>query len=72
MGETLQIQMCQACGIIPRRLKAVIITAKDASTKYWVKGLNTYVNVIFQFYIFYKLANISKILFCFVIKGVCV
>ena len=31
----------------PRRLKAVI-AAKGASTKYWVKGLNTYVNVIFQ------------------------
>ena len=30
------------------RLKAVI-AAKGASTKYWVKGLNTYVNVIFQF-----------------------
>ena len=31
----------------PRRLRAVI-TAKGASTKYLVKGLNTYVNVIFQ------------------------
>jgi hypothetical protein len=28
----------------PRRLTAVI-SAKGASTKYWVKGLNTYVNV---------------------------
>ena len=32
----------------PRWLKAVI-AAKGASTKYWVKGLNTYVNDIFQF-----------------------
>ena len=30
----------------PRRLEAVM-AAKGASTKYWVKGLNTYVNVIF-------------------------
>ena len=35
----------------PRRLKAVI-AAKGASTKYWVKGLNTYVNVIFQMFYF--------------------
>ena len=34
----------------PIRFEAVI-TAKDASTKYRVKGLNTYVNVIFQFLI---------------------
>ena len=33
----------------PRRLKAVIAT-KGASTNYWVKGLNTYVNVIFKFF----------------------
>ena len=45
-----------------RRLEAVI-TAKGASTKYWVKDLNTYVNVIFQFFIFNKFAKISKILF---------
>jgi hypothetical protein len=31
------------------RLDAVI-AAKGASTKYWVKGLNTYVNVIFKIY----------------------
>ena len=43
----------------PRRLKAVIAT-KGASTKYWVKGLNTYVNVIFQLCIFLTFANISK------------
>ena len=32
----------------PRRLEAVI-AAKGASTKYWVKGLNTYVDVISVF-----------------------
>ncbi len=35
----------------PKRLKAVI-GAKCASTKYQVKGLNTYENVIFQFFSF--------------------
>ena len=35
----------------PRRLDAVI-AAKGASTKYGVKGLNTYVNVIFLNYFF--------------------
>ncbi|CDQ62708.1 unnamed protein product [Oncorhynchus mykiss] len=39
MGETSEIHY-------PRRLKA-IIAAKGASTKYCVKGLNTYVNVHF-------------------------
>jgi hypothetical protein len=33
----------------PRRLEAVI-TAKGASTMYLVKGLNTYVNVIFHIF----------------------
>jgi hypothetical protein len=45
--------------LYPRSLNA-IIPDKVASTKYWVKGLKTYVNVIFQFRIFYKLAQISK------------
>ena len=48
----------------PRRLEAVI-AAKGASTKYCVKGLNTYVNVIFQFFFFNKCVKISKILFSF-------
>ena len=50
-----------------------VIAVKGASTKYWVKGLNTYVNVIFQFFYLYKLANISKKknCFCFVIMGYC-
>jgi hypothetical protein len=45
-----------------RRLEAVI-AAKDASTKYCVKGLNTYVKVVFTFYIFYTFANKYKNLF---------
>ena len=36
----------------PRRLEAVI-AAKGTSTKYLVKRLNTYVNVIFQFFVFF-------------------
>jgi hypothetical protein len=40
----------------PRRVEAVI-TAKGASTKYRVKGLNTYVNVIFMFLICYTFAK---------------
>ena len=43
MGETPQIQVCKACSVIPK----AVITAKSASTKYLVKCLNTYVNVIF-------------------------
>ena len=70
MGETPQTQVCPA---YPRGLKAVI-AAKCASTKDWVKGLNTYVNVTFQFlfwihlqiYIFFKNNG-----FCFVIMGYC-
>ena len=46
---------------IPRRLKAVI-TAKGASTKYWVKGLNTYVKCDLSF-LLYTFAKLSKNLF---------
>ena len=45
-----------------RRLDAVI-TAKGALTKYRVKGLNTYVNVIFDLLFYYKLAKMSKNMF---------
>ena len=48
MTENPQIQVCKACRII---LKKAVITAKGASTKYWVKGLNTYVNASFSFFI---------------------
>ena len=44
----------------PRRLKSVI-AAKGVSTKYRVKGLNTYVNVLLNK--IYKLANIYKNVF---------
>jgi hypothetical protein len=49
----------------PRRLEA-IIADKGASTK----GLNTYVNLIFQFFILIKLANISISLFLLCHYGV--
>ena len=53
----------------PRRLEVVIAT-KGASPKCWVKGLNTYVNVIFPFFLFNKFLNIFKILFLFCHYGV--
>jgi hypothetical protein len=52
----------------PRRLEAVI-AAKGASTKYWVKGLNTCVNVISDI-ILNTLANMSKNLFLLCHYGV--
>ena len=55
----------------PRRLEAVI-AAKGASTKYWVKGLNTYVKGIFQLFIFPNLLTFLNTCFCFVIMGYCV
>ena len=48
----------------PRKPEAVI-AAKGASTKYWVKCLNSYIHVIFQGFDLYKCANISKNLFLF-------
>jgi hypothetical protein len=47
----------------PRRLEAVI-AAKGTSTKYCVKGLNTYVNVIFHFFIFQTFAKKKPFLLC--------
>jgi hypothetical protein len=38
--------------LYPRRIEAVI-AAKGATTKYWVKGLNTYVNVFLFLYIYF-------------------
>jgi hypothetical protein len=35
MGEAPQIQVCQACSVIPKK---AVIAAKGASTKYWVMG----------------------------------
>jgi uncharacterized paraquat-inducible protein A len=42
MGETPQIQVCQACSVIPKKTRRGCNRCKSASTKYWVKGLNTY------------------------------
>jgi hypothetical protein len=46
----------------PRKLEAVI-SAKGASTKYSEKGLKTYVNVIFHFFIFNKCEKMYTNLF---------
>ena len=49
----------------PSRLEAV-----NALTEYWVKGVNTYVNMIFKFFLFNKLfKQCIKSSFCFVIMG---
>ena len=60
MWETSQYRCAKLVTSYPRRLKAVI-AAKGASTKNWVKGLNTYINVVFQFFILYKLAKKIKL-----------
>jgi uncharacterized paraquat-inducible protein A len=70
-GRNSQIQVCQSCSIIPKKTRCcnhcqtrldAVITAKGASTKFWVKGLKTYVNVILQF-ICNILAKVSKNMF---------
>jgi hypothetical protein len=43
----------------PERLTAVI-DVKGASTKYWLRGVNTYVNKICFFFFFFLIATISK------------
>jgi hypothetical protein len=50
MGELPKYRYAKLVASYPRRLKAVI-TAIGASTKCRVKGLNTYVNLIFSFYL---------------------
>ena len=70
--EWQNIPKCRFAKLVtsdPRRLEAVI-TSKGASTKYWVKGPVTYVNVIFQFLFFNKFAKMSKILFLLCHYGV--
>ena len=54
----------------PDLLRDVVIAAKGVSKKYSVKVLNIYVNVIFQFFILNKLAQISKNLFLLCHYGV--
>ena len=66
IGELPKYRCAKLVASYPRRLKAVI-AAIGASTKYGVKGLNTYVNVIFQFH--FRLAKASHY---FVIMGYCV
>jgi hypothetical protein len=70
MGET-KYRCAKLVVPYPSRLKAEI-AAKGASTKYWVKGLNTYVYVIFPFFIFNTFAKILKTCFWFVIMWYCV
>ena len=53
----------------PRRLEA-LIAAKGASTKYWLKSLNTYVNFLFHFNIFNKFSKNSENLFLLCRYGV--
>ena len=50
MGGTPQIKVCQTFSHTQE--DEAVIAAKGASTKYWVKGLNTCVNVIFLFFYF--------------------
>jgi transposase len=59
---TLPKYRCTKLVVSYPRLKA-LIAAKGASTKYWAKGLNNYINVIFQFNLFYTFAEKSKNLF---------
>ena len=60
MGETPQIQVCQACSVI---LKKTGVAAIGASTKCLIKGQNSYVNVIFQFLFVINLQRYLKPVF---------
>ena len=64
MGETPQIQVCQASNVIPKKTRGC---GEGASIKCWVKGLNTYFSLHF-----YKLETFLKTCFGFVIMGNCV
>ncbi len=61
MGETSK-RCAKLVGSFPRRPEAAI-AAKGALTKYWVKGLNTYGNAVFQFFMFNTFTKHSKNLF---------
>jgi hypothetical protein len=71
LHKLLQYMCAMLVASYPRRIK-VVIAANGATTKDWVKGLNTYGNVIFQFFPFF--INLQKCLNCFyfVIVGYCV
>lgn len=49
--EIPQIHMCQAHSVTPKKTWSLdpFTTAKGSSTKYCVKGVDTYVHAIFQF-----------------------
>ena len=66
MGETPKYRYAKLVESYPRRLEAVI-TVKCASTMYCVKVLNSYVNMTFQLFSFYKWAKMYKNLFFFFI-----
>jgi hypothetical protein len=68
MEETPQIKR-ELVASYPRRLEAVI-AAKGASTKYWIKGLNTYVNVIFQCCCFCFSKNVNNPVFALSLLGI--
>jgi hypothetical protein len=57
--------VCQACSVIPQNAQGCNCCQRC------LKGLNTYVNVTFQFFIVNTFSNISTC-FCFVIMGYCV
>ena len=67
-GRKIPKPRCAKLVSYPRRLKSVI-AAKGASTKYWVKGLNTSVNVICQFSFLIHSTAFLKSCSCFVISG---
>ena len=48
MGETPQIQVCQACSVIPKKTQGCNHCQKVLQQCTELKGLNIYVNVIFQ------------------------
>ena len=61
-GQMLHNPGVKFLEIYPESLTAVI-TAKGASTKYWFRGVNSYVNLIFLYFIFNKCAKMSKNMF---------
>ena len=51
-GKLPKYRCAKLVASYPRIFKAVF-SAKGASTKYWVKGLNAYVHIIFTFFFIY-------------------
>ena len=48
-GNDELIKVQTVCNVIPKNARGCNLCQSLVSTKYWIKGLNTYVNVIFQF-----------------------